>query len=69
MGQYEHLTTKSDGPVATVYMNRPEAHNALDPALISALTRCFEDLAESERVRVVVLAGEGASFVPGADVG
>ena len=69
MGQYEHLTTKSDGPVATVHMNRPEAHNALDPALISALTRCFEDLAESERVRVVVLAGEGPSFCAGADVG
>jgi methylglutaconyl-CoA hydratase len=69
LGQYEHLTTKSDGPVETVYLNRPEAHNALDPALISSLTRCFEDLAESERVRVVVLAGEGPSFCAGADVG
>ena len=69
MGQYEHLTTKSDGPVETVHLNRPGAHNALDPGLISDLTRCFEDLAESERVRVVVLAGEGPSFCAGADVG
>jgi methylglutaconyl-CoA hydratase len=68
LGQYEHLTTKSDGPVTTVHLNRPDAHNALDAALTSALTHCFEDLAESERVRVVVLAGEGPSFCAGADV-
>ena len=69
LGQHEHLTTKSDGPVTTVHLNRPDAHNALDGPLILALTRCFEDLAASERVRVVVLAGEGPSFCAGADVG
>jgi methylglutaconyl-CoA hydratase len=33
------------------------------------LTRCFEEISDDERVRVVVLAGEGRSFCAGADVG
>jgi methylglutaconyl-CoA hydratase len=33
------------------------------------LTRCFEEISDDERVRVVVLAGEGSSFCAGADIG
>ncbi len=58
-----------DGAVITVTLARPEAHNALNAALVEELTRCFEELAEDERVRVVVLEGEGRSFCAGADVG
>ena len=49
-------------------MARPEARNALNAALIADLTRCFEELAEDESVRVVVLTGEGPAFCAGADV-
>lgn len=58
-----------DGAVATVTLARPDAHNALNAVLIEELTRCFEELAEDEIVRVVVLEGEGRSFCAGADVG
>ena len=57
-----------DGPVATIALARPEARNALNAALIGEVTRCFEDLAEDESVRVVVLTGEGPTFCAGADV-
>jgi methylglutaconyl-CoA hydratase len=66
---YEHLRRTGDGAVVTVALARPDAHNALNAALIQELTRCFEELAEDERVRVVVLEGEGPSFCAGADVG
>src|ERR687897_557676 len=65
-----HLLTRTDeNQVATVVLARPDAHNALNAALIDELTHCFEELAEEEETRVVVLAGEGRSFCAGADVG
>ena len=69
MSDYEHLSRTDDGSVATVTLGRPEARNALNAALIGEVTRCFEELAEDESVRVVVLTGEGPSFCAGADVG
>lgn len=54
--------------VATVTLNRPEIHNAFDDHLIAALTRDLFDLAEEQSVRVIVLAGAGASFSAGADL-
>ena len=55
--------------MATVTLARPEARNALNAALISEVTRCFEELAGDDGVRVVVLTGEGSAFCAGADVG
>ncbi len=66
---YEHLRRSDEGAVATVTLARPDSRNALNAALIEELTRCFEELADDERVRVVVLEGEGRSFCAGADVG
>ena len=48
---------------------RSDARNALNAELIGELTRCMEDLAEDDRVRVVVLSGEGDFFCAGADIG
>src|SRR5215208_8043757 len=66
---YEYLRRTDDGLVTTVTLARPESHNALNADLIGELTRCFVEISDDERVRVVVLAGEGRSFCAGADVG
>ena len=66
---YEHLRRTDGGPVATVTLRRPEARNALNAALVGEVARCFEELAQDESVRVVVLSGEGPAFCAGADVG
>ena len=65
---YSHLKRTDEGPVASVALARLEAHNALNAALIGEVTRCFEELAEDEGVRVVVLTGEGPTFCAGADI-
>jgi methylglutaconyl-CoA hydratase len=69
MDDYEYLSRTDEGPVTTVTLRRPEARNALNAALIGEIARCFEELAEDESVRVVVLTGEGPSLCAGADVG
>ena len=62
--------TGANESVVRVTLNRPEVHNAFNEVLIDELRRTFARLeAEpAERLRVVVLSGEGPSFCAGADV-
>ena len=69
MSNYEHLSVAHGDAVATVFLARPGARNALNAGLIGELTRCMEELARDDGVRVVVLSGEGDFFCAGADVG
>lgn len=64
----ETLDLELNGAVATVWMNRPDRHNAFNETLIREMTRAVETLSEDESVRVVVLAGRGANFSAGADL-
>ncbi|MFF0629613.1 enoyl-CoA hydratase [Streptomyces sp. NPDC004296] len=57
------------GPVATVTMNRPDYRNAQNSAMTYALDRAFYRAAEDDKVKVVVLAGEGRHFSAGHDIG
>lgn len=54
--------------VATVWMNRPELHNAFNAQLIQELHTAFQQLDKAPEVRTVVLAGKGKSFSAGADL-
>ena len=54
--------------VATIWMNRPDMHNAFDETLIAELTAACNALDDDADVRVVVLAGRGKSFSAGADL-
>ncbi len=65
---YETLEIVRDGAVATVWMNRPEVHNAFDERLIDELTRACVELDGDASVRVVVLGGRGRNFSAGADL-
>jgi methylglutaconyl-CoA hydratase len=62
------LRLTRDGGRATVTLQRPAIRNAFNAALIAALRETFIDLARDERVRVVVLDGEGPAFCAGADI-
>lgn len=64
------IETDIDGRgAATVWLNRPEVHNAFDDTLIATLTEDLRRLEADPGVRVVVLAGRGKSFSAGADLG
>src|SRR5687768_14261302 len=63
----ERVTVTIDGGVAQVRLNRPDKRNALDLAMFRAIAEAGESLKSASGVRVVVLAGEGASFCAGLD--
>jgi enoyl-CoA hydratase/carnithine racemase len=55
--------------VATIKLNRPDVHNAMNEALRRDMLRCFETLAVDETVRVIVVTGAGSkAFSAGADI-
>ena len=65
---YQALDVRVDSGVATVWMNRPERHNAFDDTLIVELQAAFSVLDDDAATRVIVLAGHGKSFSAGADL-
>jgi methylglutaconyl-CoA hydratase len=62
------LQRSTNGPVAEVRLNRPDVRNAFNAELIAALTAAFQELAQDESVRAIVLSGEGKVFCGGADI-
>lgn len=54
---------------ATVALNRPEVHNAFDPAMAKQLTATLKKLEKNPQVRAVVLTAVGKNFSAGADIG
>jgi methylglutaconyl-CoA hydratase len=65
---YQNLEIETARGVATVWMNRPERHNAFDDTMIGEVTAAFTALEADAMVRLVVLAGRGKSFSAGADL-
>ncbi|KAB2964963.1 enoyl-CoA hydratase/isomerase family protein [Zoogloea sp.] len=65
---YETLEITREGGVATLWMNRPDVHNAFNEQLIAELTVACRELDADDSVRLMVLAGRGKSFSAGADL-
>jgi methylglutaconyl-CoA hydratase len=62
------LIDVGDDGRATLTLNRPKVHNAIDDALIRRLTEAVEELQNDPKVRVVVVVAAGKSFSAGADL-
>lgn len=54
--------------IARVSFNDPDRRNCYDPAMRQQLAEHFEELAADDRVKVVLLRGEGGVFSTGADM-
>ena len=67
---YEAITLNVDERgVALITLSRPERHNALNRTMIAELHSVALKLADDDKVRVVVLTGDGKSFCEGGDIG
>jgi methylglutaconyl-CoA hydratase len=64
----ERLQLELDGPVARVWLDRPELRNAFDGLMVSELRKVLFDLRSLDSVRVIVLGGRGPCFCAGADL-
>src|SRR5688572_20025051 len=66
--EYKFLKYSLDGGVATVTLNRPEVYNALNDEITFELQDAFKVVSKDDKVRVVVLSGEGKAFCSGQDL-
>lgn len=57
------------GGIGLITFNRPEAHNALNAAMVEEFQSLLEHLEKDETIRVLILTGSGEkSFISGSDV-
>ena len=67
--EYDTITCSINGGIALVSINRPEALNALNSKVFMELGTVFDEMEQDDRIRVVVLTGEGdKAFAAGADI-
>lgn len=59
---------EKDGPLAVVYLNRPQKKNAMGPSAWQEPLALFDQLDRDPGVRVIILAGKGDCFCAGIDL-
>jgi 2-(1,2-epoxy-1,2-dihydrophenyl)acetyl-CoA isomerase len=62
------VRVETDGPVATIVLDRPDALNALTIPLKRELLRALRDVERDRSIRAVVLTGAGRAFCAGQDL-
>src|SRR3989441_5264548 len=64
-----HTIFETDGPLATLTFNRPEARNAMTWEMYEALVDACERVDRDDTIRVLILRGAGGkAFIAGTDI-
>lgn len=62
------IITQIENHFAIIKLNRLEKRNALSPDLIKEFLDSFNDLENNEKLKTIIITGEGTSFCAGADL-
>ena len=66
---YDNITVETKGAVTVMTLNRPQALNALNTAVLAELTEAFAAFEKDESQRCAVVTGAGdKAFAAGADI-
>lgn len=63
-----HVHVTTDGPIATITLDRPDARNAYSDEMCTQLVAAFDTIERDETVRCAVLTGNGKAFHAGGDI-
>lgn len=66
--EYDNLLVDIEDEIALIKINRPDALNAVNLATIQELEDCFKSLSQNDKVKAIILTGEGKAFVAGGDI-
>jgi methylglutaconyl-CoA hydratase len=67
MNDYQTIETTFENGVFTIWLNRPDLHNAFNKTMLEEITECIETI-DQEKVIYVLLRGKGKSFCAGVDL-
>lgn len=59
---------RTDGNVAILTINRPEAKNSFSPEMLTLWRQFLEEAKSDNQVRVIVVTGKGDTFCSGGDI-
>ena len=59
------LSIERKGAVGTLWLDRPEKRNAMNPPMWNGFSNAISELTEDGEIRAVILAGKGKSFLCG----
>ena len=62
------VLTESDGGIAVITINRPEARNAVDGEVARGIAAAVDEFDDAGDVRVIILTGAGGTFSAGMDL-
>jgi len=62
------VNVEIDGPKATIYLNRPDKKNAMNPQMHRDMNAALDAIEADEGVKAVVITGNGDSFSAGMDL-
>jgi len=65
--KYDTIKVSNKNNIATVFLNRPDVHNAMNEKMMKELTICFQNLSK-DQTKIIIITGEGKSFCAGADL-
>ncbi len=65
---FNYIDIEINGKIAKIKLNRPEAMNALNEAVVEQLGLTLDELNSRRDIDTIVLEGAGKAFVAGADV-
>ena len=65
---YNTIKYEVNGYIAKITMNRPKALNALNSEVLDELDKCLDEIKANNDLRVLIITGEGRSFIAGADI-
>ncbi len=65
---YENILVETRGNVGIIRLNRPQALNALSPALVKDLGQALDIFEKDSNIRAMVITGSDKAFAAGADI-
>ena len=65
---YETIIFTTDGPIATIKLNRPDKLNAFGGPMREEILDVLAKIGADDAVRVVIVTGEGRGFSAGGDI-
>ena len=66
---FENILFETDGPIATLTVNRPEKLNAINNATVEEIDQLLDQIEKASDLRILILTGAGEkAFVAGADI-
>jgi len=68
MKNYQTIVFEQKDRVGTIWLNRPDVHNAFNDVMLAEIVECIESANDNKDVVCLIIRGKGRSFCAGVDL-